>query len=93
MDPGILQGLSITPLLFLVYTSSLFCKIREIGAHFVGLINDITSYKGSRDIDKSTATFSSQKTRRHHRKAWWCINGYLLPNYEAALHFVCAANI
>lgn len=61
MDPGIIQDLSITPLLVLVYMSSLFCKIREIGAHFVGLINDITSYKGSRDIDKSTAKLSSQK--------------------------------
>lgn len=36
VDSGIPQGSPITPFLFLIYTSSLYNKIREAGAHVVG---------------------------------------------------------
>lgn len=58
MNSGILQGLPVSPLLILIYISSLYRKIREIGAHVVGFIDDITIYKGSRDIDNNIATLS-----------------------------------
>jgi retron-type reverse transcriptase len=58
VDSGIPQGSPISPLLFLIYRSSLYNKIREAGAHVVGFIDDITIYKGGRDIDKNTATLS-----------------------------------
>ena len=58
VDSGIPQGSPISPLLFLIYTSSLYLKIKEAGAHVVGFIDDITIYKGGRDVDKNTATLS-----------------------------------
>ena len=58
VDSGIPQGSPISPLLFLIYTGSLYRKIKETGAHVVGFIDDITIYKGGRDIDKNTATLS-----------------------------------
>jgi hypothetical protein len=58
VNSGIPQSLPISPLLLLIYTSSLYNKIREAGAHVVGFIDDITIYKGGRDIDKNTATLS-----------------------------------
>jgi hypothetical protein len=58
VDLSIPQRSSISPLLFLIYTSSLYNKIREAGAHVVGFIDDITVYKGGRDIDKNTETLS-----------------------------------
>ena len=56
VDLGIPLDSPISPLLFLIYTSSLYCKIKEAGAHVVGFIDDITIYKGGKDIDKNTAT-------------------------------------
>jgi hypothetical protein len=58
VDSGIPQGSPISPLLFLIYTSSLYNNIREAGAHVVGFIDDSIIYKGGRDIDKKTATLS-----------------------------------
>ena len=58
VDLGIPQGSPISPFLFLIYTSSLYCKIRETGAHAVGFIDDITIYKGGKDVYKNTATLS-----------------------------------
>ena len=43
----------------MIYTSSLYRKIRETGAHVVGFIDDITIYKGGKDIDKNTRWKSS----------------------------------
>ena len=56
VDLGILQGSPIFPLLFLIYTSSLCRKIKEAGAHVVGFIDDITIYKGGKDVDENTTT-------------------------------------
>lgn len=39
----------------MIYKSSLYNKVRETGAHVVGIINDITIDKGDRNIDKKTA--------------------------------------
>ena len=54
VDLGIPLDSPISPLLFLIYTSSLYRKIKEAGAHVVGFIDDITIYKGGKDIDKNT---------------------------------------
>jgi hypothetical protein len=51
---GILQGSLISPLLFLIYTSSLYKKIKKADVHVIGLVDDITIYIGSRDVDKNT---------------------------------------
>ena len=59
VDSGIPQGSPISPLLFLIYTSSLYSEIRKAGAHVVGFIDDITIFTGGRDIDKNTATLSN----------------------------------
>jgi hypothetical protein len=58
VNSGIPQGSPISLFLFLIYTSSLYNKIREAGAHVVGFIDDITIYKGGKDINKNTATLS-----------------------------------
>lgn len=56
VNSDIPQGSPISPLLFLIYLSALYNKIREIGNHAAGFINDNSIHKGGRGIDKSTAT-------------------------------------
>ena len=53
MDLDIPQAWPISPLLILIYTSSLHTNISECGAHVMWFIDDITIYKSSRDIDKN----------------------------------------
>ena len=52
VDSGIPHGSLISSLLFLIYTSSLYRKIRKAGAHVVSFIDGITIYKSNRDVDK-----------------------------------------
>ena len=42
----------------MIYISSLYRKIRGIGAHVAGFIENITIYKDSRGIDNNIATLS-----------------------------------
>ena len=71
MNSGILQGLPVSPLLILIYISSLYRKIRGIGAYVVGFIDDITIYKGSRDIDNNIATLSRVLQICHEWAQWF----------------------
>lgn len=43
---------------FFIYTSFLYNKIREAGAHIVEFINGISVYKCARAIDKNTTILS-----------------------------------
>jgi hypothetical protein len=54
VDSDILQGLPISPLLFLVYTSLQYKKFKKADVHVIGFFDDITIYTGSRDVDKNT---------------------------------------
>ena len=85
MDSGVPQGSQISPLLFLIHKSSLYNKVRETGAHVVGIINDITIDKGDRSIDKKTATlnkvlqaYANDKLRR----VWSCQEPGLVPQTD-----------
>jgi hypothetical protein len=53
VDSGIPQGSPISPLLFLIYTTSLYKRIEESDVHVIGFVNDITIYTGSRDVKKT----------------------------------------
>jgi hypothetical protein len=54
VDFGIPQGSPISPLMFLIYTSSQYKRIKEADLHVIGFIDDITIYPGRRDVDKKT---------------------------------------
>lgn len=66
MDLDIPQAWPISPLLILIYTSSLHTNISECGAHVMWFIDDITIYKSSRDIDKNNTkpAYRVSSTRR-----------------------------
>ena len=59
VDSGIPQGSPISPLLFLIYTSPLYEKIREADAYAIGFIDDITIYVGGRNVDRNTEKLST----------------------------------
>lgn len=49
---GILQGLPISPLLFLIITSGHCKAICDAGAKVIGFVDDITIYTSSKDANK-----------------------------------------
>jgi retron-type reverse transcriptase len=53
VDLGIPQGSPISPLLFQIYISSLYKKIKEADLHVLGFVDDINIYTGSRDVEKT----------------------------------------